>query len=121
MTPVALRFHHAHAHAITAVREGIIPGIGMWRAARFAGIGRAKRLALAADVIDAKTALDWGLVDWVVDESAFDASVNDLVARLLSMARTSTRLTKKLTNMAFQTPFADFVAPAATLSAIVAS
>src|SRR5262245_19878472 len=38
---------------ITAVREGIIPGMGMWRVARHAGLGRAKRLALAADVIDA--------------------------------------------------------------------
>ena len=28
---------------ITAVKEGIIPGIGMWRVARYAGMGRAKR------------------------------------------------------------------------------
>ena len=48
---------------ITAVREGIIPGIGMWRVARYAGIGRAKRLALTAEVVDAAAALDWGLVD----------------------------------------------------------
>ena len=41
---------------ITAVREGIIPGIGMWRVARHAGLGRAKRLALAADIIDAAVA-----------------------------------------------------------------
>ena len=94
---------------ITAVREGIIPGIGMWRVARHAGLGRAKRLALAADVIDAKTALSWGLVDYVVDSEAFDATVAALSERLLMMARTSTRLTKKLTNMAFDTPFADFV------------
>jgi enoyl-CoA hydratase/carnithine racemase len=94
---------------ITAVREGIVPGIGMWRVARHAGLGRAKRLALAADVIDAKTALSWGLVDYVVDSEAFDATIAALSERLLMMARTSTRLTKKLTNMAFDTPFADFV------------
>jgi len=94
---------------ITAVREGIVPGIGMWRVARHAGLGRAKRLALAADVIDAKTALSWGLVDYVVDSDAFDATIAALSERLLMMARTSTRLTKKLTNMAFDTPFADFV------------
>ena len=52
---------------ITAVREGIIPGIGMWRVARHAGVGRAKRLALAADIVDAAAAKEWGLVDWVVD------------------------------------------------------
>src|SRR5262249_37077943 len=58
---------------ITAVKEGIIPGIGMWRVARHAGLGRAKRLALVADVVDATTALDWGLVDWVVGADAFES------------------------------------------------
>ena len=95
---------------ITAVREGIIPGIGMWRIARHAGLGRAKRLALAADVIDAATAASWGLVDYVVDRDAFEATIADLTQRILTMAWTSTRLTKKLTNAALETPFAEFVA-----------
>jgi enoyl-CoA hydratase/carnithine racemase len=94
---------------ITAVREGIIPGIGMWRVARHAGVGRAKRLALAADIADAAVAERWGLVDWVVDADSFDAKVAEITDRILSMGWTSTRLTKKLTNMAFETSFADFV------------
>ena len=94
---------------ITAVKEGIIPGIGMWRVARHAGIGRAKHLALAADIIDAPTAKEWGLVDWVVDADSFETTISELTHRLLAMASTSTRLTKKLTNMAFETSFADFV------------
>lgn len=94
---------------ITAVREGIIPGIGMWRVARHAGLGRAKRLALAADIVDAAVAKEWGLVDWVVDADSFEAKVAELTDRILSMAWTSTRLTKKLTNIAFETSFADFV------------
>ena len=94
---------------ITAVREGIIPGIGMWRVARYAGLGRAKRLALAAEVVDAATAHEWGLVDWVVDEPAFETKIAEMTHRVLAMAWTSTRLTKKLTNMAFEASFADFV------------
>jgi enoyl-CoA hydratase/carnithine racemase len=94
---------------VTAVKEGIIPGVGMWRIARHAGLGRAKRLALAADVIAADVAFDWGLVDWVVSAAAFESTIAELTARLLSMAPTSTRLTKQLTNLAFETPFADFV------------
>jgi enoyl-CoA hydratase len=94
---------------ITAVREGIIPGIGMWRAARYAGLGRAKRLALTADIVDAATALEWGLVDWVIGADAFEAKVAELTDRIRSMAHTSTRLTKKLTNMAFDVPFEAFV------------
>jgi len=94
---------------ITAVREGIIPGIGMWRIARYAGLGRAKRLALAAEVIDASTAASWGLVDYVVDTDAFENTITDVSRRVLTMAPTSTRLTKKLTNMAFEAPFEEFV------------
>lgn len=94
---------------ITAVKEGIIPGIGMWRVARHAGLGRAKRLALAADIVDAATAKEWGLVDWVVDSDAFEPKVAELTDRIRSMASTSTRLTKKLTNMAFESAFAEFV------------
>src|SRR5262245_60672002 len=106
-----LRVARADARfGITAVREGIIPGIGMWRIARYAGLGRAKRLALAADIIDSATALEWGLVDWVADEPAFETTIAELVDRLLAMAPTSTRLTKKLTNMALDTTFDDFVA-----------
>ncbi|HJZ72612.1 MAG TPA: enoyl-CoA hydratase/isomerase family protein [Vicinamibacterales bacterium] len=93
---------------ITALREGIIPGMGMWRVARHAGLGRAKRLALAADVVDAAVALEWGLVDWVVEADAFESTILELTERLLSMARTSTRLTKKLTNMAFDASFSEF-------------
>ncbi len=94
---------------ITAVKEGIVPGIGMWRIARFAGLGRAKRLALAADVIDAATAHDWGLVDWVVEADHYEAKIAEVADRILSTAWTSTRLTKKLTNMALETRFEDFV------------
>lgn len=94
---------------ITAVNEGIIPGIGMWRVARHAGVGRAKRLALAAEVVDANVAQEWGLVDWVVDAGSFEPKIVELTKRIVSMGRTSTRLTKKLTNMAFETSFAEFV------------
>src|SRR5262245_30447138 len=105
-----LRVARADARfGITAVKEGIIPGIGMWRVARYAGLGRAKRLALTADMVDATVALEWGLVDWVVGGDSFEPTIAQLTNRILSMAWTSTRLTKKLTNMALQTPFAEFV------------
>ena len=94
---------------VTALTEGIIPGMGMWRIARHAGIGRAKRLALAADVIDVETALAWGLVDYVAGPDTLEASLSELTGRLLTMARTSARLTKRLTNMAFDTSWSEFL------------
>jgi enoyl-CoA hydratase/carnithine racemase len=94
---------------ITAIREGIIPGIGVWRVARHAGLGRAKRLALSADIVDAATALDWGLVDWVETTDRFESRITEQTERVRSMAWTSTRLTKKLTNAAFDTPLEPFI------------
>jgi len=94
---------------VTAVKEGVIPGIGMWRIARHAGLGRAKRLALAAEVVDAPEALAMGLVDWVVADDAFEPKIAELAERLLSMPWTSTRLTKKLANAAFDVPLDSFL------------
>ena len=48
-------------------------------------------------------------MDWVVAPDFFEAKVAELTDRILSMAWTSTRLTKKSTNMAFETSFAEFV------------
>src|SRR5262249_44059600 len=93
---------------IPALGDGIIPGRGMGRAARHAGLGRAKRLALAADVVDAAVALEWGLVDWVVEADAFESTILELTERLLSMARAATRVTKKLTNMGCDASFSEF-------------
>jgi enoyl-CoA hydratase/carnithine racemase len=90
---------------ITALKEGILPGIGMWRVARYAGLGRAKRLALTAEVVDAQTAHAWGLVDEVAAHDAFDTRIADMAARVCAMAPTSVRLTKRLTNAAFDMPF----------------
>ena len=47
--------------------------------ARNVGRKRAMELALTGDVIDARTALDWGLVNRVVPDDELDAAVDDLM------------------------------------------
>src|SRR5918997_1428297 len=49
----------------------------------------ARVLALAGDVIDAATALDWGLVNRVVPDAELDAAVADLMARATRGSRAS--------------------------------
>ena len=49
--------------------------------ARNVGRKRAMELALTGDVIDAATALDWGLVNRVVPDDELDKAVDDLMAR----------------------------------------
>jgi enoyl-CoA hydratase/carnithine racemase len=50
--------------------------------ARNVGRKRALELALSGDVIDARTALDWGLVNRVVPASQLDDAVRDLLERV---------------------------------------
>ena len=57
--------------------------------ARNMGRKRAMELALTGDVIDARTALEWGLVNRVVPDHELDDAVEDLMARATRGSRTS--------------------------------
>jgi enoyl-CoA hydratase/carnithine racemase len=57
--------------------------------ARNVGRKRAMELALTGDVIDARTALDWGLVNRVVPDADLDAAVDELMARATRGSRAS--------------------------------
>ncbi len=50
--------------------------------ARNVGRKRAMELALSGDVIDARTALEWGLVNRVVPAAQLDSAVDDLLQRV---------------------------------------
>lgn len=57
--------------------------------ARNVGRKRAMELALTGDVVDAATALDWGLVNRVVPDPELDAAVRDLLGRATRGSRAS--------------------------------
>ncbi|MCW2697308.1 MAG: Echdc [Modestobacter sp.] len=57
--------------------------------ARSVGRKRAMELALTGDVIDARTALDWGLVNRVVPDADLDDAVRHLLARATRGSRAS--------------------------------
>ena len=57
--------------------------------ARNVGRKRAMEMALTGDVIDAATALDWGLVNRVVPDDELDAAVADLLGRATRGSRAS--------------------------------
>ena len=57
--------------------------------ARNVGRKRAMELALSGDVIDAATALEWGLVNRVVPDAELDAAIDDLMARATRGSRAS--------------------------------
>ena len=86
---------------LPAAKEGFIPGLGTYRLPRYIGLGRAKRMALSGENVDGNEALRIGLVDYVVDADNFDAEVEALVQRYLSVSSEGARQTKLMLS-AFQ-------------------
>lgn len=69
------------------VKLGVIPGYGgTQRLSRLIGKGRALDLCLTGRIIDATTALEWGLVSEVVPQEHLIAQGQELMKRLLALA-----------------------------------
>jgi enoyl-CoA hydratase/carnithine racemase len=75
--------------------------------ARAVGRKRLMELALTGDVIDATTALDWGLVNRVVPDEQLDEAVADLLGRATRGSRASKALGKQTLYAQLDRPEAD--------------
>ncbi|MPQ99949.1 enoyl-CoA hydratase [Modestobacter sp. I12A-02628] len=75
--------------------------------ARNVGRKRAMELALTGDVIDARTALDWGLVNRVVPDGDLDDAVADLLGRATRGSRASKAWGKQTLYAQFDRPERD--------------
>lgn len=79
------------------VKMGIIPGDGgAWLLPRVIGMARAAELSLTGRMIDAATALQWGLVSQVVPPEELLAAANALANEIAANPPQVTRMTKKL-------------------------
>ncbi len=79
------------------VKLGIIPGDGgAWFLPRVIGRSRAAELTFTGDMIDAPTALDWGLVSSVVEDADLMTAATDLAKRIAANPPHALRMAKKL-------------------------
>ena len=82
---------------VTFLKLGIIPGDGgTWILPRVIGPARAAELFYTGDVIDAATALDWGLVSRVVEPEALLAEAQALAERVAAQPPHALRQAKML-------------------------
>lgn len=81
--------------------------------ARNIGRKRLMEMALTGDVIDAATALDWGLVNRVVEPGQLDAAVDELLARATRGSAASKAWGKRVLYAQLDRPAADAYAIAA--------
>ena len=75
--------------------------------ARSIGRKRLMEMALTGDVVDARTAADWGLVNRTVPDAELDAAVDDLLARATRGSRASKALGKQTVYAQLDRPEAD--------------
>jgi enoyl-CoA hydratase len=94
---------------LPAVKEGLIPGMGVWRLPRYIGMGRAKQLILSGDLVDATTAQAIGMVDEVAADADLISIVRGRAEQYLRSPWHSVLLSKQLTNRAFDLPFEAFL------------
>jgi enoyl-CoA hydratase/carnithine racemase len=94
---------------LPAVKEGLIPGMSVWRLPRFIGLGRARRLILSGELLDARAAQAIGLVDDVVADHELAAYVQATAERYLQVPWAALMLSKCQTNQALDLPFDTFL------------
>lgn len=94
---------------LPAIRESLIPGLGTWRLPRYVGWGRAKKLILGGENIRGDEARDIGLVDYLVPEEDFFSHLDQIAETYLKSCSTGSRLSKLLTNAAFDFNYDEFL------------
>lgn len=79
------------------VRLGVIPGSGgTQRLPRLIGLARAKELILLGEIIDAETALSFGLVNRVVEPGEAEAAARELASTITQRGPFAVREAKRL-------------------------
>lgn len=87
------------------INLGIIPGWGgTQRLPRLIGAGRAMALLLTGDPIDARTALEYGLVSAVVEPGELLDTARALAAKIAGKAPLAVRATKEAVRLGLATP-----------------
>ncbi len=85
-------------YGLPAAKEGLLPGLAVWRLAKFIGMGRAKELILWGEPIDGTQALRIGLVTRLVSDENRDAEFDALVAKTVACASQGARASKLAIN-----------------------
>lgn len=105
---------------VTFLKLGIIPGDGgTWILPRIIGEARAAELFYTGDVIDAATALDWGLVSRVVEGEKLMDEAQALAGKIAAMPPHALRQAKNLMRQGRSTTYDTALEMAANTQALM--
>lgn len=105
---LAIASETARIHA-AQIKIGAIPdSCAAYNFVRQFGIKQAKQYGFLGEPMDAQTALQLGLVNWVVPDGELEARTEELVAKLVKMPRVAMARTKALFNAAHRQTLAEY-------------
>lgn len=76
----------------------IAPLGGTKRLPRLVGLGKAKYMLFTGDVVDSKKALEWGLVDFLIEQKEAKHFMDSLLSKIIQNPAKAISLTKKSVN-----------------------
>jgi enoyl-CoA hydratase len=83
------------------INLGIIPGGGgTQRLPRLVGEGKAMEMILTGDILDARTAFNFGLVNWVVPAADLEAKTMEIAGRIAEKSPVALRMAKEAVKLA---------------------
>ena len=92
--------------AASFLKMGLIPGDGgAWILPRHIGLSRAAQLFYTGEVINASTALEWGLVSEVVEENELIPRASQIANQIAEQPPQALRMTKKMMRDSMTTSF----------------
>lgn len=94
---------------IPEVKEGYLPGMNIFRLAKYIGIGVARRLIFTGDDLDAEQAATLGLADRVCAPDELELTGQRFVAQLRPIHLVAVQLARRLLNESFSTAFEQFI------------
>ncbi len=95
--------------ALPAINEGLIPGLGTYRLARYIGLGRAKRLIISGDVVTGAEALEIGLVDHLGSAVDMVSEFEALIEKYRAVNSEGCRLSKHAVRECFDLGYEAFL------------
>lgn len=93
--------------SLPEVKMGFLPGMSVFRLAKYIGLGHAKRLVLQGEVLRAEKAQELGIIDIITDnpDNALQASVQ----RFQPIHPITVQLARRLLNESFHDSFEDAI------------
>ncbi len=93
---------------VLELKEGYLPGMNVFRLAKYTGIGIARRLVFTGAPLDAVAAKDVGIVDHVCEPASLGAEVNSFCQSLAPVHPVAVQMARRLLGESYSTESSDY-------------